>query len=788
MPFVRDSVSIKMRWGVSALLLCGSVAIAQQGRVYTDADYAKAESFMPYKTNPLVDHAVEKVAWLQDGSFWYRDTSHGAVTFMLADASRGTKAAAFDHAAMAKALGTALGTNLNADRLPIQEIESADKNSIVLKARNREFQCSLAGGISCAAAHAKINGSKGEPAVLSPDKKRAAFVRDWNLWIRDVQTGEETQLTTDGVENYGYATDNAGWEHSNKAVLLWAPDSKHIATFQQDQRKDGDMYLVSVQLGHPKLEQWKYPMPGDKDVTMIERVVIDVDSRKITRLKMQPDQHRSSLCDDIACKGGEWTDVQWSADGKSLIFLSNSRDHKVATLRVADPETGTVRDVYTETVATQFESGQGKANWYALPATNEFIWFSERSNWGQLYLYDLSTGKLKNEITHGEGPVTQVLRVDEKARVIYFLADGKEAGRDPYFTHLYRVDFDGKNQKLLTPEDADHAIVISPDGQYFFDSYSTIEKPQVAVVRDGTGKEVMPVAQADISRLVATGWKAPMPITVKGRDGKTDLYGFLFRPLQMDQSKKYPIINHVYPGPQTGSCGSRKFAAAHGDMQSLAELGFVVVCIDGMGTPLRAKSFHDFWYGKMGDNTIPDQVAGMKELAAKYPWIDIDKAGIYGHSGGGNATADAMFTYPDFFKVGIAESGNHDNRIYEDDWGERYEGLVEKSADGDSNYDNQSNITIAKNLKGKLLLAHGTSDDNVPPNETLTVVDALVKANKDFDLLLIPNAHHGYGPATNYMTRRRWDYFVENLMGATAPREYKMTSEGDVRRAMGETE
>jgi dipeptidyl peptidase IV (DPP IV)-like protein len=305
MSLVRGGVSGRMRWGISALLLCGSVAFAQQGRVYTDADYAKAEAMMPYKTNPLVDHAVEKATWLQGGSFWYRDTSHGAVTFILADASLGTKAAAFDHAAMAKALGAALGANLNAGRLPIQEIESIDQNSILLKARGREFKCSLSGAIRCGATSIQVNGAKGEPAVLSPDKQRSAFIRDWNLWIRNVQTGEETQLTTDGVENFGYATDNAGWQHSNKAILLWSPDSKRIATFQQDQRKDGDMYLVSVQVGHPKLEQWKYPLAGDKDVTMIERVVIDVDTKKITRLKMSPDEHRSSLCDDIACKGGE---------------------------------------------------------------------------------------------------------------------------------------------------------------------------------------------------------------------------------------------------------------------------------------------------------------------------------------------------------------------------------------------------------------------------------------------------------------------------------------------------
>ncbi|HEX5972767.1 MAG TPA: S9 family peptidase, partial [Gemmatimonadaceae bacterium] len=298
--------------------------------------------------------------------------------------------------------------------------------------------------------------------------------------------------------------------------------------------------------------------------------------------------------------------------------------------------------------------------------------------------------------------------------------------------------------------------------------------PQVTVLRDAAGKLVATLEKADASRLLATGWKPPMPITVKARDGKTDLYGLLYTPTHLDSTKKYPIINHIYPGPQTGSVGGRGFSVARGDNQALAELGFIVVEIDGMGTPWRSKSFHDAYYGKMGDNTLPDQVAGMKELAQRYRWIDLDRAGIWGHSGGGFATADAMFRYPDFFKVGIAESGNHDNRVYEDDWGERYQGLLVKKADGTDNYTDEANQTWAKNLKGKLLLAHGTMDDNVPPNNTLLVVDALIRANKDFDLLLLPNQRHGYGEMSYYMMRRRWDYFVKNLMGAEPPKEFEI--------------
>jgi len=368
--------------------------------------------------------------------------------------------------------------------------------------------------------------------------------------------------------------------------------------------------------------------------------------------------------------------------------------------------------------------------------------------------------------------VAQVLYVDEKTRTIFFGGVGKEADRDPYFQHFYSVSFDGSGQTLLTPENADHSIKVSPDGRSFVDSYSTPTQPQTTVVRSSEGKIVMEVAKESIAKLLATGLAPPTPIKVKARDGKTDLYGMMFKPTHFDASKKYPIINYVYPGPQTGSCGSREFRAAHGDMQPLAELGFIVVCIDGMGTPWRSKTFHGADYADLGDNTIPDQVSGMKDLAAQYSFIDLGRAGMYGHSGG-NATAAALFYYPDFIKVGIAESGNHDERDYEDDWAEKWAGLEAKNPDGTSNYDSQANQNYAKNLKGHLLLAHGSMDDNVPPNNTLLVVDSLIKANKDFDLLLIPNVAHGYGPASQYMTRRRWDYFVRYLAGAAPPTEYE---------------
>jgi dipeptidyl aminopeptidase/acylaminoacyl peptidase len=497
---------------------------------------------------------------------------------------------------------------------------------------------------------------------------------------------------------------------------------------------------------------------------------------------MPPDQHRSTLCDDVACRGGEWADVQWGPDSATVAFVSTSRDHRHEQLRVTNATTGAVRDVLEEKAETFFESGNGRVNWRYLPGSNEVLWFSERDNWGHLYLHDLQTGREKGAITNGDGNVTQLLHVDEKKRLLYFIAVGREKGRDPYFRHLYRIGFDGKNLQLLTPADADHDVTLSPSGRFFVDSYSKPDAPPVAELRDADGKLILTLEKADISRLLATGWKPPTPITVKARDGSTDLYGLMFKPTALDPSRKYPIVNHIYPGPQTGSVGGRTFSAARGDAQALAELGFVVVEIDGMGTPWRSKKFHEAYYANMGDNTIPDQVAGMKELAQRFPWIDIDRAGIYGHSGGGYATATAMFRFPDFFKVGISEAGNHDNRVYEDDWAEKWQGLLKANPDGTTNYDNQANQLIAKNLKGKLLLAHGTMDVNVPPYNTLLVVDELIKANKDFDLLMLPNRGHGFGNEP-YMVRRRWDYFVRHLLGAEPPKDYQLHPPADGRQS-----
>jgi dipeptidyl aminopeptidase/acylaminoacyl peptidase len=693
-------------------------------KTFTEADYDRAVAMLDVKS--LIYNYIQP-QWLADGRLWYRSGTETRVEYKLFNPYNGEK--------------------------------------IVAESQNELFE-------KGAVAEEAEKGSRNE--VASPDGRYLAFIRNWNLWIREVSTNLEKAITTDGIENFGYATDNAGWKHSDQPILSWSPDSKKIATFQQDQRHVSNMYLVRTKVGAPELMEWKYPLPGDEDIIRIHRVILDISGEPaMVRLKMNADARRGTLCDDISCEGG-FDDVAWSDDSQQLVFVSTSRDHKQENIRMANCETGEVSDIFEELVATQYESGQDAINWKYLSATNEIIWYSERTDWGHLYLYDVNSGALKNQITSGNYLVRRVLKVDQSNREIYFTGSHHEGRGNPYFSYFYRVDFNGKNLKLLTPAEGDHTVQISPGGKFFIDSYSQADVPPVHEVRDIKGKLLTTLEKTDISRLEATGWKPPTPFSVRSANDRWDLYGLMFTPTTLDTNAMYPVIVNIYPGPQGGSVGSWSFQAARRDNQALAELGFVVVQIEGSCNPNRSKSFHDCCYGNMGENTLSDQVSGLKQLQEKFRFIDLDHVGIWGHSGGGFATAAAMFKHPDFFKVGISESGNHDNRNYEDDWGERYIGLETIDSNGISSYEQQANQVYAKNLKGKLLFIHGGMDDNVPPYNSYLVADALIKANKDFDFLLLPNARHGYGVDNLYIMRRRWDYFVENLMQATPPKEYQI--------------
>ena len=755
----------KHHWFMPLLAL---TAANVYGQSVSEADYQRAEQRLSKNVKKLVLGTVEYPVWNEQGKVVYRSNTDKGYRFYLVNPVNGKKVQAFDHQKLAESLARVTETRVNADELPFNRIDNIDEQHIAITVKGIDYRCQLSSYICQQNKQAARDNEQ-----LSPDGKKAVFIRDFNLWIRDVATNQESQLTQDGIKDFGYATNNAGWIRSDKPVVKWSPDSKKIATFKHDGRNVGEMGIVSTNVGHPDIDVWKYPLPGDENIFKIHRVVIDVEKSTIIPLDMPVDDHRSTITDHVAGRDGQLLDIDWAENSQRFAFVSSSRDHKTATLKIADATTGKVSTVFTETTKAFFESGVGGISWQFLDKTNEVVWFSQKTNWGHLYLIDINSGKVKQAITEGDWTVLKLLHVDQEKGQLLFTGAGRE-GADPYYHSLYRVNKDGSNLTLLTPEKEHHRITLSADGMYFVDRVSTPTAPERSFLRSVNSDKSIELERMDINALTASGWQAPHHFVVKDRNGEHDIHGLYFLPSNFDASKKYPVVNYLYPGPQVGSIRGRHFQAARRDHQALAELGFIVVEIDALGTPGRSKAFHNAYYANMGDSGIPDQVAAIKQLAKKYSWMDLDRVGIWGHSGGGFASTRALLLYPDFYKVAVSQAGNHDNRNYADEWGEKFHGLLVNHEDGTTNYDSQANQLIAKNLKGKLLLVHGTTDTNVPPYNTLLVVEALIAANKDFDMLMLPNRGHSFAMEA-FMLRKRWDYFVKHLMGATPPKEYQFS-------------
>lgn len=745
------------------------------------AAYERAESLLSWNTQDKVYRMEVEPNWFDGNQFWYRVRTDAGHTFMRVDPEAQTRAPAFDQEQLAEAITATLPDDADAAQpydLPFRTFTYVDDASaITFTHTEQQWRCDIE-AYTCT-----ITGD--DPTadlpthVTSPNGAYAAYIQEHNLWVRNLETGEDVQLTTEGEEDYGYATDSQGWRRSELPILKWSPDSRRIATYRLDERSTRQMYLLRTQVGRPELDAWPYALPGDPDdeVPLLERVVIDVQEPGVTFLDMEPDHQRTSSCCGLS-RNGELADVEWSDDGETLAVVSTSRDYNTVTLRLADAATGAVRTVHSESMAPFFETNlqsRGVPNWRVLHDRGEFIWFSQKDGgWGHLYLHDLETGEEIAPITAGNWNVMDVMHVDEDDGTLLFSAIGRESDRDVYHTHLYRASLDGTDIELLSPEPANHTFHVSPSGAYVTDTYSTYNTPPQSVVRSRTGEALLTLETADVSALTdSTAWQAPEHFTALARDGETELHGYLYKPSNFDPEQSYPIINSIYPGPQTGSMGTRSFSTSRrGQAHALAELGFIVVQVDALGTPLRSKDFHTAWYGDMADNGLPDQRAVMEQLAERHDWIDLDRAGIYGHSGGGFATAAALFDHPDFFDVGVSGAGNHDNRGYTYYWGEKYQGLLQDAEDGDT-YTNQANQLRVDGLQGELMLSYGTLDDNVHPNMTQLVIDALIEHNKDFDLIVMPNRDHGYANEP-YVLRRTWDYFVEHLLGETPPSEYEI--------------
>lgn len=731
----------------------------------SQADYQRAEKLLRQNTDKLLVGRIIARYWQDDDRLVYRRTTALGSEYVVVDARAASRDQLVDSSRLATLLAPYSDVQVDANDLALQAIKLTDENgSFDFRYEGTSFALSLPDYGLLELEQAPAN------EYLSPDGTKAAFIENHNLMVRDTASNGVVQLTFDGIADYGYGTNNAGWLRDDGPVLKWSPDSKKIATFRHDARQVKEMAVYNTQVGHVDVDVWKYPLPGDDAIFMIERVVIQLDEQpKLVPLAMPADAHRSTNSDHIAGFDGEFLDVQWSLDSETLAFVSSSRDHKVATLRLADPYTGQVRDVFTEQSPTYFESGYSDANWRVLHDREEFLWFSEKDNWGHLYLHDLNTGELKAQLTSGSWRVLDVVDVDEAAGTVLFTASLPDDS-DPYYQYLYRVNLDGSGLVNLTEEPAHHSFSFSNSHNFMLDYYSTPTDPGAAVLRNKSGEILMTLEEPDLTLLKDSGWVPPEQIIVKARDQLTDIYGLLYKPSNFDPANTYPVLNYLYPGPQSGSVGTRSFVSARGDKQSIAELGFIVVEVDAMGTPGRSKSFHDAYYGNMGDNGLPDQIAAIRQLAADRPYMDLDRVGIWGHSGGGFASTAGILRYPEFYKVAVSGAGNHDNRNYEDDWGEKWQGLLEtypEDSDGGSdsvstNYDNQANQLLADKLEGKLLLAHGMMDTNVHPSNTLLVVDALIQADKDFDLVVFPNAGHGFGNS-RYFMKKRWDYFVRHL-------------------------
>jgi dipeptidyl aminopeptidase/acylaminoacyl peptidase len=818
-PFAQSAVPRRL---AVALLLAGATlgyarAAAAQGRL---ADYQRAERLLDWNTTDLVSGDQVNPVFLKDGNrFWYRNKTGSGSEFTLVDPVRATKGPLFDHARLAAAMSLANDTSYVGYKLPFTTFDLVNGDrAIEFNSSRKRFRCDIV-TYSCTVGDTLPSVNR---YVGSPDSTKEVFYSNYNLWIRNKGARDSTQLTTDGVQWYSYGAGEPGPFQTltsrgkvppPRAQVRWSPDSKKLIVYRQDFRRVAHMPYISYTSQRPQYFSQPYALPGDSIVPTPYIHVIDVESKRNVALNLSPRPNQLQL-------GGSPIDSTWTDDSKKIHFYYQTRASKSQYLVEADAETGATRVLAKDTSKTWVElNPQGRPSWTVTKA-GDVIWWSERDGWPHLWRFDANTAAtnpvssgtsprssgpnggepdyylhtddgnaarafewgprtapadpvLRNQITAGAFATGDVMFVDETKRQIYFTARGKEPGRNIYYAHLYRAGFDGSATELLTPEDANHVIRFSPSGKYIVDTYSRIESAPVTVLRSALdGRVLRELEKADVTPLKQLGWTPARVFSTKARDGITDIYGTMFLPSNFDSTKTYPIIDHIYPGPQVGSVGNWSWSTG-GEERALAELGFVVVEIDHLGTPLRSKAFHDNYYGNFGDNGLPDHIAAIKQLAAQHSWIDIDKVGIYGHSGGGFASTDAILRYPDFFKVAVSGAGNHDNRSYNIYWAEKYQGLLRKdSVSGKDNFDGSANKNMAANLKGHLLLMHGDMDDNVHPANTIQVINELIKANKDFDFIIAPDRSHGLNET--YFVRRRWDYFVRWLLDVDPPREFEI--------------
>ena len=750
--------------------VCGLVLVTE---ATAQVDYSRADRLLSWNTSRLVSGDSVRPQWYPDGNrFWYRNKTATGAEYVVVDPVRGSRSLLFDNARLAAAMTVARDTAYDPSRLPFASFkfgnDSQNEREIEFTASRKKFVCDIA-GYRCVVSDTLPSEV---PFVLSPDKKWEAFIAKHNVWVRPRNGKDSTQLTTDGVEYWGYGLtmprpSDLVRPVPRRPTIRWSPDSKKLAVWRQDERRVEQMHYISMTSQRPKLYSQPYALPGDSVVPVPTLHLIEVITKTNVEVRQSPVPTQLNTT-------GSARDSVWNEASDKVYLAALSRGSKRAWLTAVDAATGSQTIVASDSMATyaEWSPPTDPQTWYTSRDGQDIFWWSERDGWAHFYRYG-ADGKVKNRLTEGPWFASAIQYVDEVAKQVYFTARGREAGQFWYYAKLYRVNYDGTGLVLLTPEDAHHDVEFSPSGKYIVDSYSRIETAPVTVLRSPLdGHVIRTLETADISRLKEIGWQPGRVFTAKARDGVTDLYGVIYLPPGLDSTKKYPVINNIYPGPQVGSVGGWSFKSG-GEAFALTQLGFVVLQIDHLGTPMRSKAFHDNYYGNFTDNGLPDHVAVIKQLGARYRFLDVDRVGIFGHSGGGFASADAMFRYPDFFKVAVSSSGNHDNRSYNIYWSEKYQGLMTRDTlRKTDNYESSANGTYAKNLKGKLFLMTGDLDDNVHPAMTVQVADALIKANKSFDFLVLPNRAHSLNEP--YVIRRRWDYFVEHLAGKRPPENFEI--------------
>ena len=750
--------------------VCGLVLVTE---ATAQVDYSRADRLLSWNTSRLVSGDSVRPQWYPDGNrFWYRNKTATGAEYVVVDPVRGSRSLLFDNARLAAAMTVARDTAYDPSRLPFASFkfgnDGQNEREIEFTASRKKFVCDIA-GYRCVVSDTLPSEV---PFVRSPDKKWEAFIAKHNVWVRPRNGKDSTQLTTDGVEYWGYGLtmprpSDLVRPVPRRPTIRWSPDSKKLAVWRQDERRVEQMHYISMTSQRPKLYSQPYALPGDSVVPVPTLHLIDVITKTNVEVRQSPVPTQLNTT-------GSARDSVWNEASDKVYLAALSRGSKRAWLTAVDAATGSQTIVASDSMATyaEWSPPTDPQTWYTSRDGQDIFWWSERDGWAHFYRYG-ADGKVKNRLTEGPWFASAIQYVDEVAKQVYFTARGREAGQFWYYAKLYRVNYDGTGLVLLTPEDAHHDVEFSPSGKYIVDSYSRIETAPVTVLRSPLdGHVIRTLETADISRLKEIGWQPGRVFTAKARDGVTDLYGVIYLPPGLDSTKKYPVINNIYPGPQVGSVGGWSFKSG-GEAFALAQLGFVVLQIDHLGTPMRSKAFHDNYYGNFTDNGLPDHVAVIKQLGARYRFLDVDRVGIFGHSGGGFASADAMFRYPDFFKVAVSSSGNHDNRSYNIYWSEKYQGLMTRDTlRKTDNYESSANGTYAKNLKGKLFLMTGDMDDNVHPAMTVQVADALIKANKSFDFLVLPNRAHSLNEP--YVIRRRWDYFVEHLAGKRPPENFEI--------------